>query len=104
MTVCNQKIEEAIEQELSAALEKHGQYQYHSDAERYAVMLEELDETREELIAAQMQLELMWRQVKLNHGKQADEFAARVGYAAEKLAREACQLAAAARKAVTRET
>lgn len=47
-------------------------------------------------------LELMWRQVKLNHGKQADEFAARVGYAAEKLAREACQLAATARKAVAR--
>lgn len=100
MTVCNTKIEEAIEQELSAALEKHGPY--HSDAERYAVMLEELDETREELVAAQMQLELMWRQVKLNHGKQADEFAARVGYAAEKLAREACQLAATARKAVAR--
>lgn len=100
MTVCNEKVKEAIEQELQAALNKHGPY--HSDAERYGVMLEELEEARDELHDAETLLKLMWQQTKRNNPKLADECAARVGHAAEKLAREACQLAATARKAVAR--
>lgn len=100
MTVCNKKIDEAINMELEAALEKHGPY--NSDAERYGVMLEELEEARDELHDAETLLKLMWQQTKRDNHKLADECAARVGFAAEKLAREACQLAATARKAVER--
>lgn len=100
MTVCNEKVKEAIEQELQAALDKHGPY--HSDAERYAVMLEELEEAQDELVQARRELQRMWLQIRGDNPKLADECAARVGYNAEKLAREACQLAATARKAVAR--
>lgn len=101
MTVCNEKIKEAVEQELQAAIDKHGPY--HSDAERYAVMLEELEEAQDELVQSHMELQRMWLQIRENSPELANACAARVGHAAERLAREACQLVATARKTVARQ-
>lgn len=98
MTVVKTEIQEAIVKELRAAKAKHGLH--HSRAEQYAVMLEELEEAAEELEDAKRFLGMMFKAIRLNNDKHAKEHALRIAAAAERLALEAVQLSAVARKEV----
>lgn len=98
MTVVKDEIRAAIGKELAAAKEAHGPH--HSREEQFAVMLEEFEEAKEELEAAEENLCAMFRHIRINHDKHAHEFALRVADAAERLACEAVQLAAVAMKEV----
>ena len=98
MTVVKDEIRAAIDKELAAAKEVHGLH--HSRAEQFAVMLEEFEEAKEELEAAEKNLRIMFGHIRINHDKHAHEFALRVADAAERLACEAVQLAAVAKKEI----
>lgn len=97
MIVCENEIRDAIESELISAKENHGLFA--SPHEAYAVTLEEFEEVKNELYDCEEDLDFIWQRTKED----------RIGYAligfanlrrhAERLAQEACQLAAMAIKA-----
>lgn len=98
MNVVAEEIRKAVEKELSHAEDTHGLYS--SMHEKYAVMLEELQEAEEELKSAREGKERMWKMVRVDNDKVATYQAYGVANAAERLAIEAVQLAATARKQI----
>lgn len=98
MTVVKDEVHQAVLKELEAAERTHGLH--HSDAEKYAVMLKELQEAGEELAHARERLAGFWSGVRLNREDWTTQQAVRIAEAAERAACECVQLAAMARKAV----
>ena len=88
-------IHSLIEQELKEANEKFPQFA--SSHEAYAVVLEELQETKEELESCEGSLNFIWEQVKRNRSTHND-YIIMEKYAVQ-LIQEAIQLAAMCRKA-----
>ena len=96
MTVIKPDVRAAVAKELAAAEDAHGLYS--STAEKYAVMLEELEELEEEIAEARRYLAYYWRAVRSDREDLAAAHAARLAVAAERAACEAVQLAATAQK------
>lgn len=88
-------IHSLIEQELKEANEKFPQFA--SDHEAFAAVLEEFQETKEELEGCENALTLIWGQVRENDG--TDELYFVMESYAVNLIQEAIQLAAMCRKA-----
>lgn len=94
-----QKIYELTETELKAANEKFPLFA--SSHEAYAVIFEELDETREELEMVEYSLDKFWTEVKENASSEVkNKRLTRIYENAVKLAVEAIQTAAMARKGI----
>lgn len=85
-------------QELARANEKHPAF--HSLHEGYAVILEELDELREEVQSANIYMERIWFHVRNDNTALSREFAGRLQDAAIKSAAAALQVAAMAQKLI----
>lgn len=73
---------------------------HHSEFEKYARMLKELEAAEGELRECRRLLEHMWGACKWCHATQAEEHAFRVAHAAERAALECIQLAAVARNGI----
>jgi len=98
VTVVRDEVRDAVRKEQAAAERVHGLH--HSHAEKYSVMLEELEEAEEELRSCRRFIEGMWQGVRYNRSDWAVGHACRVAEAAERAACECIQLAAMARKEV----
>lgn len=85
-------------QELARANEKYPAF--HSLHEGYAVLLEELEELREDVQQAALFKECIWQMVRCNDNKRALEFAGRIRDTAIHAAAEALQVAAMAQKLI----
>ena len=92
-----EKINLAIITETSAACIKYGDV-YNSLHEGFAVLKEEVDETRDEQIHIRNDMYDLWRRVKLNDVQGAEEDIEHIKKHAEKLALEAVQIAAVCNK------
>lgn len=101
MDAIKDDIRDAVEKELASACEKFPMFS--SLHEGYAVLKEEYEESMEEMTCIKTCIDLMWNQVKLNNSKLALSHAARIKYAAERLAIEACQVSAMAEKMIQSE-
>lgn len=101
MDVIHEDIKACIQKELNAANEKYPLFS--SLHEAYAVMLEEYEESAEELEEVKKYLDLAWNQIRLNLNRNASSHIGRLALAAERLAIEACQLSAMAEKAIQSE-
>lgn len=97
MNVIQNDIRDAIEKELTAAKERFPMFA--SMHEAIAVIAEERDEAAAEMENVNTHLKMAWAQVKLNN-QTALNCIARLKFDAEKLAVEACQVAAMCEKAV----
>lgn len=95
MNAIETDIRDAIKKELAAANERFPLFS--SMHEAIAVIAEERDEAAAEMENVTRHLQMMWTQVKLNN-KTALQCLARTKYDAEKLAIEACQIAAMCEK------
>lgn len=99
MDVIKQKIYELTEMELKAANEKFPLFA--SSHEAYAVIFEEFDEAREELEMVEYSLDKFWTEVKENESQEVkNKRLTRIYENAVKLAVEAIQTAAMARKGI----
>lgn len=98
MTVVMNDIIAAVCKEQEAAEHAHGLH--HSDAEKYAVILEELEEAEEALRDARKMLSDMWSCVRTDNHEGARLKADSVAGAAIAAAIECVQLAAVAQKEV----
>lgn len=90
------KIPALVAEELEAANNIHSFF--HSAHEGYAVIQEEVEEVHEEKKAVETFLALMWNHIRLDNDTATAQFAARIETAAQRLAAEAIQVAAMARK------
>jgi hypothetical protein len=100
MNVVSNEVKALVDKELEAAQGAHGLFaSYH---EKYAVMLEEAEEAEAELKQLMTEMERMWDAIKHDDSENADRFAARIRFTAERLACEAIQVAAMAAKPVKR--
>ena len=97
MNVIENEIRDAIEKELCGANERFPLFA--SAHEAIAVIAEERDEAHNELISVELFWKYAWDAVKANNLKSAYDFIARMKFAAERLAIEACQVAAMCEKA-----
>lgn len=99
MDAIKQKIYELTETELKAANEKLPLFA--SSHEAYAVIFEEFDEAREELEMVEYSLDKFWTEVKENESQEVkNKRLTRIYENAVKLAVEAIQTAAMARKGI----
>ena len=99
MDEIKQKIYELTEMELKAANEKFPLFA--SSHEAYAVIFEEFDEAREELEMVEYSLDKFWTEVKENESQEVkNKRLTRIYENAVKLAVEAIQTAAIARKGI----
>lgn len=99
MDAIKQKIYELTEMELKAANEKFPLFA--SSHEAYAVIFEEFDEAREELEMVEYSLDKFWTEVKENESQEVkNKRLTRIYENAVKLAVEAIQTAAIARKGI----
>lgn len=85
-----------VEEEFKEANKVHPSFA--SLHEGYAVMLEERDETQDELLMLNDHIKLMWAYIKRDDEKKAKEAAENVQQTAMRLAAEAIQVAAMAQK------
>lgn len=85
-------------QELAEASQIH--VPFHSLHEGYAVILEEMQELREEVQSAGVYMDRLWDQVRYDNHDRAREFAARIRDTAIHAAAEALQVAAMAQKLI----
>ena len=92
-----QKINEAVTLEIVNACKTYGA-EYHSLHEGYAVLLEEVEETEKELDYIKNHLAMIWDAVKVNDENEVKSNARIIALDAVNLAKEACQIAAVARK------
>ena len=92
-----QKINEAVTLELNNACKVYGA-EYHSLHEAYAVLLEEVEETKQELDYVMNNLSEMWNDTKANDELAVKADARFIAFGAVSLAMEAVQVAAVARK------
>lgn len=96
MNVIKDDIRDAIEKELCGANERFPLFS--SLHEAIAVIAEEKDEARQEMISIDLFWKYAWDAIKVNNEKSALDFIARMKFAAERLAIEACQVAAMCEK------
>lgn len=101
MDVVRDDVEKLVHKELQAAIEIHGLHNSHHEA--YAVIKEELEEAEEELEMCKIRLKDMWCKVRDNDRFKADDLKDRIVESATKLAVEAIQVAAMAKKGVHNE-
>lgn len=92
-----QKINEAVSLELNNACKTYGS-KYHSLHEGYAVLLEEVEETKQELEYVLNNLSELWNDTKVNDELSVKADARFIAFGAVQLAMEAVQVAAVARK------
>ena len=97
MNAVKSQIAELVSVELERAKEEHEDF--HSLHEGYAVLLEEIDESRDELQIVQADAGALWRCVKDDNVLGAKLTLTEIEDAAVRLAAEAVQVAAMARKA-----
>lgn len=90
------KIPALVDEELEAANAIHSFF--HNQHEGYAVLLEEAEEAKAELINVELNLKQLWNCVKSDNALYADGWARDVEKSAVRLAAEAIQVAAMARK------
>lgn len=90
------KIPALVEEELKAANVIHSFF--HNQHEGYAVLLEEVEETKLEMCDMEFHLKILWDKVKTDRSKDAIHYATQVERHAIRLAAEAIQVAAMARK------
>ena len=98
MNAVKSQLAELVSVELERAKEEHEDF--HSLHEGYAVLLEEIDESRDELQIIQADAAALWRCVKNDNALEAKLALTEIEDAAVRLAAEAVQVAAMARKAV----
>lgn len=91
-------VENLVEKELADANKKFPLF--NSSHEGYAVLLEEVEETQDELALLKMHLEKSWQYIKNNDKESQIEHICYVQGRAKKLACEAIQVAAMAQKFV----
>ncbi len=96
MTRIRPAVQRLSELELQDANKKFPQF--HSLHEGYAVLLEELDEAKEEMSTLQVYQERLWPLVRTGNAQLAREFSSRIRETAVDLAVEAIQAAAMAQK------
>jgi len=92
---CEDKLPYLVTAELAAANKVNPPF--HSTHEGYAVLLEEIEEAKEALNEMDVSHQMMWVHIKRDNLK-AYEYAERVEKYAMRLAAEAIQVAAMARK------
>lgn len=92
-----QKINEVIAAELTNACNTYGK-NYHSLHEGYAVLLEEFEEAEQDFDYMKNHLAMLWDNVKLDDTTTVKANARAIAFDAASLAKEACQIAAVARK------
>lgn len=90
------KLPALVEEELESANSLHTVF--HSHHEGWAVLKEEVEEAHDELIDAELQLLNMWRALKADDDVEAQSAARKIEWRAIRLAAEAIQVAAMARK------
>jgi len=90
------KIAPLVAEELEAANVIHSAF--HSLHEGWAVLKEEIEEAHKELIDTEFNLTQMWKAVKTDNDAAAQNAVRKVEKAAVRLAAEAIQVAAMARK------
>lgn len=92
------KLPALVDEELAAANAKHPPF--HSAHEGYAVILEEVQETAEEMAILRKDLDLLWSLVKLcdRPGIYMRAPVSSIGFHAHRVAAEAIQVAAMAQK------
>ena len=98
MNAVKSQLAELVSVELERAKEEHEDF--HSLHEGYAVLLEEIDESRDELQIIQADAAALWRCVKNDNALEAKLALVEIEDAAVCLAAEAIQVAAMAQKAV----
>lgn len=94
-----EKINEAVTLELTNACNLFGNT-FHTLHEGYAVVKEELEETENDLEFVKDHFNSLWDAVKADNAQSAKESAYMIAYNAIELAKEACQIAAVARKII----
>lgn len=90
------KIPDLVKEELEASNAAHPAFS--SQHEGYAVLLEEVEEAREEMFMVNDRLEALWGNVKMDYEYLAEANAKEIEDYAMRLAAEAVQVAAMARK------
>lgn len=90
------KLPALVEEELESANSLHTVF--HSPHEGWAVLKEEVEEAHDEQIDLEFQLLQMWKAVKLDEEATAQNTARKIEWRAIRLAAEAIQVAAMARK------
>lgn len=97
MNIAKEHVAGLVSMELQHAKENHEPF--HSLHEGYAVLLEEVEECMDELQAVQIRTSRLWDAVKEDATDEALCFLDQIEEAAVRLASEAIQVAAMARKA-----
>ena len=90
------KLPALVAKELEAANAEFPPFQ--SLHEGYAVMLEEVEETREALLEVELRMENMWKDIRNDHIYLVESYAADISNYAQFVAAEAIQVAAMAKK------
>lgn len=90
-------VKSAITSEFQHAVKNYGK-SYNSNHESYAVLKEEIDEARDELIQIQNKIYESWQLVKIDRDRLYKDEVAKMKEHAEALALEACQIAAVCSK------
>lgn len=97
----NKDVEKLIKKELEAATERFGLH--HSWHEKYAVMMEKLQELREEVNLTDKEIDSVWFGIRNNLPDYAEDRIHHVYERAVKAACKAIQVAAMAKKGIDRE-
>lgn len=96
MNAIIEKLPDLVTEELEAANMQHTVF--HSPHEGYAVLLEETEEVAEELKGLQNNMRILWECVKMDDEPNGRNYARFVETKAIRIAAEAIQVAAMARK------
>lgn len=101
MNVVHEEVEKLVDKELAAATERFGLH--HSGYEKYAVMLDELQELREEVDLTDKEIDSIWFGIRNNLPEYSEDRIYYVYEHAVKAACEAIQVAVMAKKEIDRE-
>lgn len=102
MNVIENEIEAAIDKELQAATERFGLH--HSNHEKYAVIIEELQECKDSLKNLEYSISDAWDWVKCDNERGVEECIDRAYNEAVNVAIEACQVAAMCKKGIAEQS
>ena len=96
MNAVKSDVEKLVQKELESANQRFPMFR--SDHEGAAVIFEEIEETKNEMIETEMNFKVLWTHVKLNNGMICSDHANDLHKRACRLACEAIQVAAMAQK------
>lgn len=96
MNAVKADVEKLVQKELESANRRFPMFR--SDHEGAAVIFEEIEETKNEMIETEMNFKVLWTHVKLNNGMICSSHANDLHKRACRLACEAIQVAAMAQK------